>query len=341
MRTTLRVPVIPVMVLAAALLTGRSSAEPAAEAATDTCQTKPGGSSSQGSHWYYRVERSTGRHCWYLGAAGGRAQARAKETAAPARASSPKPASQPKGESKSIAVTDPRVEAAAATPAALASGASGQRGNSIVRAPDTRPEPGASARDEEPDAAEAATRDNAATPDNEASPQFASRWPALARPLDAKAQDRLSVANNFAEEPARAEAADDVPPVWPVLSSAERAAAAEARVHWEYLLAVIAGALAGAAVLLSAIFKRSTKRSSRARSRRPVEAPPRRPLAPVLAAARRAEAAQVPFAPRRYAEPPRAPLPANDEPAKQTRVPDTDIEATLRRLLQAWQRAAA
>src|SRR5882762_2336278 len=30
--------------------------------------------------------------------------------------------------------------------AALASGASGQRGNSLVRAPDTRPEPGSSAR---------------------------------------------------------------------------------------------------------------------------------------------------------------------------------------------------
>jgi hypothetical protein len=36
--------------------------------------------------------------------------------------------------------------AASAGHAALASEASGQRGNSIVRAPDTRPEPGSSAR---------------------------------------------------------------------------------------------------------------------------------------------------------------------------------------------------
>jgi hypothetical protein len=354
MRTTLRVrgPVITVMVLAAALLTGRSSAEPAAEAA-DTCQTKPGGTSPQGSHWYYRIERSTGRHCWYLGAAGGRGQARtketAKETAAPARAASPKSASHSKGEAKPTAVIEPRVEATAA----LASEASGQRGNSMSARAGHSPEEGSSAR-AAPVAPEPAVRDeepdntSAAPTEADASPQFAGRWPALRRALDVKAQDRFSAANNFAEEPARADAGDDMPPVWPVLSPADRAAAAAAKVHWEYLLAVIAGALALAAMLIGAIFNRTPTRSSspsrwRAfiRRRPEVEAPPRQSLHPVLAAVRRAEAADMSFAPRRYVDPPRPPVPAHDEPVKQTRVPDTDIEATLRRLLQAWQRAAA
>src|ERR1700759_2967893 len=34
--------------------------------AADNCVTEPGNESSQGKHWYYRIERGTGRHCWYL-----------------------------------------------------------------------------------------------------------------------------------------------------------------------------------------------------------------------------------------------------------------------------------
>src|ERR1700704_312927 len=38
--------------------------------AADECLRGPNGTSPQGSHWYYRVDRSTGRHCWYLGSEG-------------------------------------------------------------------------------------------------------------------------------------------------------------------------------------------------------------------------------------------------------------------------------
>src|ERR1041385_4682604 len=38
--------------------------------AADECLSGPKGTAPQGSHWYYRVERSSGRHCWYLGAEG-------------------------------------------------------------------------------------------------------------------------------------------------------------------------------------------------------------------------------------------------------------------------------
>ncbi|WP_439925149.1 hypothetical protein [Nitrobacter sp. JJSN] len=35
--------------------------------ADDTCLSGPQATTPPGSHWYYRVERGTKRHCWYLG----------------------------------------------------------------------------------------------------------------------------------------------------------------------------------------------------------------------------------------------------------------------------------
>src|SRR6201997_3095139 len=40
-------------------------AGPAARAA-DSCIAEPKAESPQGKHWYYHIERGTGRHCWYL-----------------------------------------------------------------------------------------------------------------------------------------------------------------------------------------------------------------------------------------------------------------------------------
>ena len=34
--------------------------------AADDCLTEPKGDAAQGQHWYYRIDRSTKRHCWYL-----------------------------------------------------------------------------------------------------------------------------------------------------------------------------------------------------------------------------------------------------------------------------------
>ena len=40
------------------------------EAAGDTCRPSPGAAAPQGLHWYYRVDRPTKRHCWYLNTGG-------------------------------------------------------------------------------------------------------------------------------------------------------------------------------------------------------------------------------------------------------------------------------
>lgn len=50
-------------VVAGVALATVSQAAPAA----DECLSAPNKQSPDGSHWYYRIDRSTKRHCWYLG----------------------------------------------------------------------------------------------------------------------------------------------------------------------------------------------------------------------------------------------------------------------------------
>ena len=38
----------------------------AAAAPADECLSGPKGQTPQGSHWYYRIDHATKRHCWYL-----------------------------------------------------------------------------------------------------------------------------------------------------------------------------------------------------------------------------------------------------------------------------------
>jgi hypothetical protein len=58
-----------VAALFASILTGASFTsvtEIRAQAAADNCLTAPKEKTPAGSHWYYRLERGTKRHCWYL-----------------------------------------------------------------------------------------------------------------------------------------------------------------------------------------------------------------------------------------------------------------------------------
>jgi hypothetical protein len=78
------VPAIVVVPLVTILWTAQTSlAQPAA----DACKTEPGSSAPPGSHWYYRVNRTDQRHCWFLGPEGAKVRSQARE--APSRGSSP------------------------------------------------------------------------------------------------------------------------------------------------------------------------------------------------------------------------------------------------------------
>ncbi len=93
-----RTKVLPaVLAIVSVFLTAQvSSSEPAKV----ECKIKPGSSTPPGSHWYYRINRTDKRHCWFLGSVelharrGDQAQAPAA-TPAPAEGStaiSPTPA---------------------------------------------------------------------------------------------------------------------------------------------------------------------------------------------------------------------------------------------------------
>src|SRR6516225_7257163 len=56
--------------------------------AADECLEKPNAPSPQGSHWYYRTDRTTNRQCWYLGSERGKVAPLARQDTAPVRPSS-------------------------------------------------------------------------------------------------------------------------------------------------------------------------------------------------------------------------------------------------------------
>jgi hypothetical protein len=92
------------------LIGGPSSAARAA----DSCITEPKAESPQGKHWYYRIERGTARHCWYLR---GEDETSARTPAAEPVASA-KPALATPGNVPARSLADARAEFAQKTPVA-------------------------------------------------------------------------------------------------------------------------------------------------------------------------------------------------------------------------------
>jgi hypothetical protein len=82
------VPAILILPLASMSATAQTRlAEPAA----DECKTKPDSPAPAGSHWYYRVNRTDQRQCWYLGPQSRKVRSQAREDTArtPAREIAP------------------------------------------------------------------------------------------------------------------------------------------------------------------------------------------------------------------------------------------------------------
>jgi hypothetical protein len=164
------------------------------------------------------------------------------------------------------------------------------------------------------------------------------------------------VGNNYAEERAPAQSEAEMPLVWPILTPDDAAEPAGSP-SLEYVLALLVGALALAAAIGRWVFMRAARGRDRAERRNPlphhVSVPrPRQPIrehavadAMMFAppAVRRSTAAlrrdgiageRPQLRKDARAESREAPLDKPSDPAH-------DLEASLLRLLQAWQRAAA
>ncbi len=107
-RTTKFVSAIFASILAGAPLTTTSHGE---TAAADDCLVAPKGPTPAGSHWYYRVEHPTNRHCWHL-----REEGDTLSQAAPQNTSPPAKPTPPEGDTaKQQSVANARAELPAQT----------------------------------------------------------------------------------------------------------------------------------------------------------------------------------------------------------------------------------
>ncbi|HKU06186.1 MAG TPA: hypothetical protein VJR30_08955 [Bradyrhizobium sp.] len=224
-----------------------SAAPDSAEKVADTCLTSPREYAPPGTRWRYRVERSTGRHCWFLKDDAGKAAGKAAEQST-AAADEPAP--------------PPRSKKAAATRSL--SDAHAEFSRTPVE-PDTTPAPAQSAP--APAASAAVVESNqpsAARNANMLAPSAASRWPdpmstvnpAAAPPAPPAPADQGAEARTppTATPPAKPQAMPRVVPPVPL---------SEKPMSLPMLITIIAGGLSVLAVLVSVLFAWLASRRNR------------------------------------------------------------------------------
>jgi hypothetical protein len=224
--------------------------------AADDCLTEPKGQTPQGSHWFYRLEHGTKRHCWYL-----------------------------RDENDKLSQTDSADPSPAAKPVAPGPETTAQRSLANARAelplPQSRfdPPPARSNAGEH-----VAAPVNATSPDSDqrpaaqnANPQtslIASRWP---DPSDANASAGPAPATDASDANAQvymAAASPAVATASPVVNTAPPAAADSSSVKqpvpMKTLLLVVIGALALAGLIGSVVFRFGSRRRNKRRGSRRV-----------------------------------------------------------------------
>lgn len=205
--------------------------------AAEECLAAPKGASPEGSHWYYRIDRTTKRHCWYLGQ-------RDKSSQTASRSTRSEKSTAAKTESSARhSIADARAE--------LPAGAGVQQADqddAPVRAASAAPVTVA-----ENTQTTANTQAMApAWPDPQAS-VVASRWPDL--PAASLAiSPPPGVAQSAASQPSTAAAALPAAVAAAPVTAADSPRQAQSG-SIPMLLAVITGALALAGIIASVVFK--------------------------------------------------------------------------------------
>jgi hypothetical protein len=200
------VPAIFVILLAGVSVGARTGL------AADGCAAKPGATAPQGEHWYYRLDRTEHRACWYLGPEGAKvAQAGAPRPRAAARVADPHPVvpatAEPSAEAPNANAAQTRVATA---------------GSGVPLA------------------------------ENPAEPRFTTRWSDRPDPSDATTYALASTSNDDAERPAGVNAPADLSPAAPVRAPSDRPIAGmsdAAPIGLIRMLALIGGTLAFAVLI--------------------------------------------------------------------------------------------
>jgi len=224
-RMALFVTAIFTMFLAAVFVTAQASH------AADDCLAKPNVAAPQGSHWYYRVDRTTRRECWYLGAEGGKVRLPAHQDASPARSRPSKISAQPVEQTPARAT---EVAAAEAIPVEITTG-------------------------------------QAQTPEENSAAVLSVRRSDLPISTVSIGRRSESMANSYAAEQSTTDPENETPLIWPILSPAEFSAAEQPPdfpISLAQVGAVLGAVLGLAAMIGRLIFKLSAPhRPSRSHSR--------------------------------------------------------------------------
>jgi hypothetical protein len=254
---TLAMPII----LTASVIT--MSASMTTSRAADECLSGPKGTAPAGSHWYYRVERSTGRHCWYLGAEGQKVRSVSERTSKQTRkrveqhSRNSQPAAQPAETRPSLPPSAPPVPDSKAATSFFQ-----QYWSSLFgRAEPPQIAPSAEA----PQTRQQAEPLRITPPVEPLQTAQTAEAPRLAVPADASRPTVASAASNFAQEQDQVGAQEDMPPVWPVLTAAQTKAAAGPGLSYQYMIAILVGALALAGILMALVYRLASIRVDRQR----------------------------------------------------------------------------
>jgi hypothetical protein len=246
-RTAKFVSALFVSLIAGAPFVTASHSAPAPDEA-EKCLAGPRGAAPQGGHWYYRVERGTKRHCWYIGDAKEKV-ARAAPATSSDSADSASATPPPKNARAQRTIADARAE----LPQMQAEPETSNTGQRAV-AP--------AANTAGTDTNQRANVWDTNTQSSAQSSVIASRWPessgvspsasAAPAPAPATYQSAATVQPDAAAAPA--------PAIAPVTLAAADSSTAKQTGSIHTLLIVIIGALSLAGLIGSAIFRFSSMR---------------------------------------------------------------------------------
>jgi hypothetical protein len=206
--------------------------------AADECHAAPKGSAPQGTHWYYRTDRTTQRKCWFLSEPGAKASPDTTRVASPMRLPPERPKRQPDATAGVEQGTKPNeldAKAYAVTPLGAETSGDATSGQAASR--------------------EASSREDRSAADQLVASALLERGQAL---MSVAQSD--GAAKSSADEKTSAD--DEMPSVWPVLARVEVAAADEAAsspIRLASLLVFLAGVLASGIFAARVILKRSTR----------------------------------------------------------------------------------
>lgn len=309
------VPALLTGLLAAFTLTAPGGAVQAAA----ECLATPNAKTAEGKHWYYRIDRTTQRKCWYLGAAGHKVRA----------AASPEPEAPDEPVASSLrekSTEAPRVEALPQ--------ANTRQGRAVQQAAPSNTTP---ANAMLPNIVQQNAAQQNAAP-------LAAAWPSLAAPAAPAAATAVSSAEPAAPTSDVADdrtprdpspVAQDAVPAAPAVKPAQATIASPPEVPVDALpmLALLACALA-----IAGFFARLIIKIAAARRRRVFVDRREQTRSALFAHDPFGDERLAPTFEDRYGRGHPDNLPRVASPRSE---PDHDPEETLRRILRAWDRRAA